>query len=226
MCNLGLESHCALGAKFVHTAWELSKQADVSLQNTKKERGDGPALFKHGWISLSVFQGKWLCQVLLPSTSRERCQRQSFMSECQRSKPECMLSIHSIGELHLSPLPQLSGAKAEPHRIACLLHRKPKTGWQLLCASHFHCRHETKRKVQKQSFDVKVFVSHLITAQTGPVLSIGVSQKGGPEKRLQTSWWVGTHMCYLARVMMSNILSQWQKADTVEPHVLFKEPFG
>lgn len=30
-------------------------------------------------------------------------------------------------------------------------------GWQLLCGSHFHCRHEAKRKVQGQSFDVKVF---------------------------------------------------------------------
>lgn len=40
-------------------------------------------------------------------------------------------------------------------------------------------------KIQEQSFDVKVFLSHLITAQTGPVISIGVSQQGGPEERLQ-----------------------------------------
>lgn len=54
LCNLNLESHDELGAKSVHTAWELCKKVEASSESAEKERGEGPVLFKHGWISRSV----------------------------------------------------------------------------------------------------------------------------------------------------------------------------
>lgn len=46
-----------LGAKFVRAASEVLKKEDVPSECVK-DTGDGPVLFKHGWTSPSLFQGK------------------------------------------------------------------------------------------------------------------------------------------------------------------------
>lgn len=58
MCNLNVESHGELGATSAHTARELGKKVEASSESAKEVRGEGPVLFKHGWISRSVWQRK------------------------------------------------------------------------------------------------------------------------------------------------------------------------
>lgn len=66
-------------------------------QSAKKERGDGPVLFKHGWISLSLFQGERFYQVPLPAPEEEDAGAQlvPFCSSFTLEVPQLKARVHA-----------------------------------------------------------------------------------------------------------------------------------